>query len=229
MDDLRIVKGNTFATVVQIKAYQYNGEEMADFDLRQCTDIAIIAHINLSTNNYINVSNRWIYITNPHFEVLDEENLSITWPAEDQQLGLYLLEISGKFNGIAWRFYDKKAEFRIVNSNAESYLPKWAIIKPDEYRIRRHSMYISNAVYAIGPESLEAEKVARQQADQAEAETRQEADTAIQNELTAHKNDDSLHVSTSDRTYWNSKQNTIVVILDDDILHLFEPDNSDNN
>ena len=44
MNDLRIVKGNTFDTVVQVKAYNYNGEEITDFNLQNCTNVKVTSH-----------------------------------------------------------------------------------------------------------------------------------------------------------------------------------------
>ena len=44
MNDLRIVKGNTFETVVEVKAYKYNGDEIPDFNLQDCADIKVRYH-----------------------------------------------------------------------------------------------------------------------------------------------------------------------------------------
>lgn len=33
MDGLKLVKGNSFTTIIEVKAYKYNGEEIQDFDL----------------------------------------------------------------------------------------------------------------------------------------------------------------------------------------------------
>jgi len=44
MDELRIVKGNAFETIVEVGAYKYNGEYIKDFDLSKCTNIRIILH-----------------------------------------------------------------------------------------------------------------------------------------------------------------------------------------
>jgi len=45
MDELKIIKGNTFSTVTEVKAYTYDNELIGDFDLSSCTDIQIKAHI----------------------------------------------------------------------------------------------------------------------------------------------------------------------------------------
>ena len=44
MTDLKIVKGNTFETIVEVKAYKYNGEEITDFNLQDCTDVKVVSH-----------------------------------------------------------------------------------------------------------------------------------------------------------------------------------------
>ena len=46
MSKLKIVKGNTFETVVEIRAYKYNGEEIADFDLNNCTNLIATSHVS---------------------------------------------------------------------------------------------------------------------------------------------------------------------------------------
>lgn len=49
MNDLRIVKGNTFETIVEVRAYKYNGEEITDFSLQNCTNIKIVSHTQTSS------------------------------------------------------------------------------------------------------------------------------------------------------------------------------------
>jgi hypothetical protein len=46
MDKLKIVKGNTFETVIEIKAYKYNGEEIPDFSLNNCTNIVVNSRVS---------------------------------------------------------------------------------------------------------------------------------------------------------------------------------------
>jgi hypothetical protein len=46
MDKLKIVKGNAFKTILEVKAYTYDGEEITDFSLNNCTDITVKARVN---------------------------------------------------------------------------------------------------------------------------------------------------------------------------------------
>jgi len=121
MDSLKIVKGNTFETIVQVKAYKYNGEEILDFNLSRCTDIKIIAHISGNVRR----------ITD--YEILEGNKISIAWPANTTKAGQYSLEVIGKLNGDDWRFYDKTPLFYVVNTNEEAHIPQRSIIKEDCY------------------------------------------------------------------------------------------------
>ena len=108
MDSLKIVKGNTFETVIEVKAYKYNGEELLDFDLSQCTNIKVIVHVKDNTR----------ILTD--YTILEDNKLSIVWPANTTKTGAYSLEVTGKLDGIDWRFYDTTPLFHIVNTNEEA-------------------------------------------------------------------------------------------------------------
>lgn len=128
MNDLRIVKGNTFETIVEVKAYKYNGEEIPDFNLTQCTDIKVRYYVAGDFN---------IIKT---FEILDNNRLQIKW--ENTKIGQYTLEVQGKLNGTEWRFYDKSPIFTIVNTNREANIPQHSIIKEDFYQVDKQNLYI---------------------------------------------------------------------------------------
>lgn len=112
MNDLKIVKGNTFETVVEVRAYKLNGEEIENFDLQNCTNISVIAHVG-STTKRLNT-----------YSILDKNKMSIEWPGKVTKVGSYSLEVIGKIDDLDWRFYDKKPIFTIVNTNAEANVPQ---------------------------------------------------------------------------------------------------------
>ena len=129
MDKLKIVKGNTFETVVEIRAYKYNGEEITDFDLNNCTNISIINHVsNGETYRIVN------------YEILDEKHIQMRW--DRCVVGDYSLEVTGKLGDDYWRFYDKKPIFSIVNTNAEAHIPQHSIIREDCYQVDKQKVYI---------------------------------------------------------------------------------------
>ena len=91
MADLKIVKGNAFETIVEIRAYDYNGEEIIDFDLQRCSNLRVTSYVRKSPTPV------------ECYEVLDEHRMSILW-SKSTKLGAHYLECAGKFNGVAWRF-----------------------------------------------------------------------------------------------------------------------------
>ena len=129
MDKLKIVKGNTFETVVEIRAYKYNGEEITDFDLNNCTNISIINHVsNGETYRIVN------------YEILDAKHIQMRW--DRCVVGDYSLEVTGKLGDDYWRFYDKKPIFSIVNTNAEAHIPQNSIIRENCYYVDKQKVYI---------------------------------------------------------------------------------------
>lgn len=123
MSDLRIVKGNTFSIVVEVKAYAYDGKEIEDFDLLSCTDITITAKVN-GNSRIMNDS-----------QLLADNKMQIFFPANIQEVGSYSLEVTGKFNEIEWRFYNSTPIFDIVYTNEEAQIPKCCFISDDIYSI----------------------------------------------------------------------------------------------
>ena len=152
MDKLKIVKGNTFDTVVEIRAYKYNGEEITDFDLNDCTNIAIINHIS---------NGEQYRITN--YTILDQNHIQMHWD-KGGVVGDYSLEVTGKLGEDHWRFYDKKPIFSIVNTNSEANIPKQSIIREDCYQVDKQSVYIvcpkgdKGEIGPVGPAGTKGEK-----------------------------------------------------------------------
>lgn len=138
MNDLRIVKGNTFETIVEVKAYKYNGELIGDFDLSKCKDIRIKAHGETSSTN----------ITN--FNIVDNNKISICW-GKSLSLGKYSLEVTGTLNNDSWRFYDKSPIFTIVNTNSAANIPENSIISDECYAVNAQKIYILSPKGDTGP------------------------------------------------------------------------------
>ena len=130
MDKLKIVKGNTFETVIEIKAYKYNGEEIPDFSLYGCTDIVVSSRINGEIRKV------------ESYQILDAHNLQIRWEGKQLKVGGYQLEVTGKIGNDAWRFYSKTPIFYIVNTNEEASIPANSIIREDCYYVDKQKLYI---------------------------------------------------------------------------------------
>ena len=84
MDKLKIVKGNTFDTIMEVKAYRYDGEEIPEFDLHYCTNIRISAHCNSKI------------IPMTKYDIIDNRKIEIHWCDKNMDLGSYSIEVTGK-------------------------------------------------------------------------------------------------------------------------------------
>lgn len=131
MSDLRIVKGNDFATLYTIRAMYADGTIVEDFDLRACTDVQVIVHRTysksvaslLSANEYGSYS-------------LEPENvLRINWDGLLVKLGTYTVDFRAKFRGADIRSYSiKDLIFDIVETNEEANIPAGAFVDNGTYR-----------------------------------------------------------------------------------------------
>lgn len=130
MNSLKLVKGNDFTTVIEVRAYKYNGKEITDFDLSKCTNIKVKCHVNSSVQDI------------EEFSIGQKNKLIISWDGPKLRLGDHSLEVSGKFEETDWRFYDKTPIFTIVNTNAEARIPQRSILKDDVYLVDKQSVYI---------------------------------------------------------------------------------------
>ncbi len=129
MNELKIVRGNTFNTVIEVKAYKYDGTLIEDFDLQACDSIQVKVHNGNKT-------------TALHkFSAGTENKLDIRWTS-DLEVGSYTLEVTGKLNGQSWRFYDTKSILSIVETNKEANIPQDSIIKEDYYSVDGKALYI---------------------------------------------------------------------------------------
>lgn len=129
MNDLRIVKGNGFKTTVEVKAYRYDGQEITDFDLHECTNIKVSYRVGEVSHKI------------ESFELSEGNTIVISWPSS-LGLGKYSLEVTGRLNDDNWRFYDKQPIFTIVNTNKEANIPQESIIKEDFYMLDKQNIYI---------------------------------------------------------------------------------------
>ena len=130
MSDLRIVKGNDFATLYTIRAMYADGTIVEDFDLRACTDVQVIVHRTysksvaslLSANEYGSYS-------------LEPENvLRINWDGLLVKLGTYTVDFRAKFRGADIRSYSiKDLIFDIVETNEEANIPTGAFVDNGVY------------------------------------------------------------------------------------------------
>lgn len=131
MSDLRIVKGNDFATLYTIRAMYADGTTVEDFDLRACTDVQVIVHRTysksvaslLSANEYGSYS-------------LEPDNvLRINWDGLLVKLGTYTVDFRAKFRGADIRSYSiKDLIFDIVETNEEANIPAGAFVDNGTYR-----------------------------------------------------------------------------------------------
>jgi hypothetical protein len=118
MDDLRIVRGNTFHTVSTVEARTYAGAIIPDFHLTDATDISV----NIITDDLKMAA---------QFEVTGND-IDILW--KDIPKGKYGIECLGIYQGVEWRFANRFV-LTIVENNAAANIPPNCIIREDFYTI----------------------------------------------------------------------------------------------
>lgn len=199
MSDLRIVKGNDFATLYTIRAMYADGTIVEDFDLRACTDVQVIVHRTysksvaslLSANEYGSYS-------------LEPENvLRINWDGLLVKLGTYTVDFRAKFRGADIRSYSiKDLIFDIVETNEEANIPTGAFVD--------NGVYVFSGDFVLMFES-------QVQADWDESDTSSPA--YIKNKPTipsslAELSEDAEHRTVTDAEIaeWNAKQDAIADI-----------------
>lgn len=128
MSELKIVRGNTFFTRSEVVAKTYAGDVIADFDLGQSTDIKI----NVRTEHKTTAMN--------DFNV-DGNFINIKW--KGFPCGKYGLDVSGIYQGIEWRFFNRFV-LTIVESNADANIPPGCIIRDDTYNIGANCLVQAN-------------------------------------------------------------------------------------
>lgn len=131
MSEIKIVRGNTFATRTHVRAFRIDGTEIQDFDLSACENIKAYARAE--------------YVARKELQhtVLSGNYLRAVFPAEMQHVGKYGLEVTGTLRGIEWRFFDRHI-LTIVESNAEASIPQSSIIDDDYYEVNGAVLILSD-------------------------------------------------------------------------------------
>lgn len=119
MSELRIVRGNTFFIRIDVFAKDYSGEEIQDFNLEESTDIKVRARAEYKATYLDDFT-------------ISGNKIRIKW--EGMPCGTYGIDVSGVFNGIKWRFFNRSV-LTIVESNKEANIPESSIIDDDTYDI----------------------------------------------------------------------------------------------
>lgn len=140
MSDLRITKGNTFRTILEVKAYRYDNTEIKDFDLTNCIDMRIKCRIDGVIRD----------IT--QFRVIGPNQIEILW--EKGKPGAYTIEMTGKYKQQNWRYYSKNPIFKIVDTTEDQNIPEDAILKNGTYYIQGSRIYL----LASNPSEIKIDK-----------------------------------------------------------------------
>ena len=128
MNKLKVVRGNSFATIINIKAYRYDGTEIDGFNLYNCEDLKVRPRC---VGHAVNIE---------YYKILSDNRLEIHW-GKNLKVGSYTLELTGKYNNTDWRFYDDKPILEIVETNSEADIPENSIISDDYYSIGTRGLY----------------------------------------------------------------------------------------
>ena len=118
MDELRIVRGNTFHTVSTVVARTYAGEIIPDFHLADARNISV---------NIISDEQKIA----AQFEVTGND-IDILWKGIPK--GKYGIECQGIYQGVEWRFANRFV-LTIVENNAAANIPPNCIVRDDFYTI----------------------------------------------------------------------------------------------
>lgn len=135
MNNLRIVKGNTFWTLTEVIAIDSNGSRIEDFNLSACTNISVYLVTKFKRHN-------------ASYNVLENNELQVKWDGKLLGVSSYSLEVTGLYNGIDWRFYDSDV-LKIVYSNADANIPESSFVSEDFYRIVPSELVILTSIPQI--------------------------------------------------------------------------------
>lgn len=112
MSKLRIVKGNEFTTLINIKAISPNGD-------------AVVWSLTDSTNIEVSAVSKTKKVLLSH-TIVNENELTAVWKG-NLPVATYGIEVKGTYNGRAWRLMDEAA-LDIVFSNEEACIPEDSIV-----------------------------------------------------------------------------------------------------
>ena len=114
---IQIPKGNAFKLKVDVTAVNSEESVLPGFDIRECTSLEVkLGCVRLEP---------------VQFELLDEKTILVPVSA-DVGLGKYTLDVSGEYQGEAWRF-DIQDVFQIVQHSLPA--PQYHPMLEDEYQI----------------------------------------------------------------------------------------------
>lgn len=128
-DDLRLVRGNDFATLHDIFPKYPDGTSVEDFDLADVTELTILVKRNNGSAKDVSVYCESNSITAP-------KQIRIDWDGLKMGIGSYRFDFSGKFQGKDWRSYSRNEGFGIVESNEEANIPVGSFIADGVYQIK---------------------------------------------------------------------------------------------
>ena len=112
MSKLRIVKGNEFTTLINIKAISPNGD-------------AVVWSLTDSTNIEVSAVSETKKVLLSH-TIVNANELTAVWKG-NLPVATYGIEVKGTYNGRAWRLMDEAA-LDIVFSNEEACIPEDSIV-----------------------------------------------------------------------------------------------------
>lgn len=112
MSKLRIVKGNEFTTLINIKAISPNGD-------------AVVWSLTDSTNIEVSAVSETKKVLLSH-TIVNANELTAAWKG-NLPVATYGIEVKGTYNGRAWRLMDEAA-LDIVFSNEEACIPEDSIV-----------------------------------------------------------------------------------------------------
>lgn len=112
MSKLRIVKGNEFTTLINIKAISPNGD-------------AVVWSLTDSTNIEVSAVSETKKVLLSH-TIVNANELTAVWRG-NMPVATYGIEVKGTYNGRAWRLMDEAA-LDIVFSNEEACIPEDSIV-----------------------------------------------------------------------------------------------------
>lgn len=132
-NELKIVKGNTFWTLTEVRALDASGYEIQDFDLAECTDIKV----------YLRTSYKRTEVS--AFQVLEGNILQVMWYGPLLSISKYSMEVAGKYNDVDWRFFDANV-LTIVETNAEANIPQGAFVAEGFFQIQPSELVILTSI-----------------------------------------------------------------------------------
>lgn len=131
--ELRIVRGNDFATLYTINAKYSDDTPVPNWDITRCTDISVKVHRASYSNGIGNIKDISTYGS---YRFANTNVLIIDWDGLLMKVGTYTVDFAAKFDGVDIRWYSKLTKaFDIVESNEEANIPEDAFIDDGIYRL----------------------------------------------------------------------------------------------